>query len=57
MERIREWSFPVIVICAWLVAGGYTLASLAEADARVAAAQAESISVPASTAAAEPGQS
>jgi hypothetical protein len=55
MERIREWSFPVIVICAWLVAGGYTLASLAEAHARAAAVKSESISVPA--AAAEPRQS
>lgn len=39
MEKIREWSFPAVLICAWLCAAGYSLSSLAEAHVRTAAAQ------------------
>jgi len=39
MDRIREWSFPVVLLTAWIAVAGYTLSSLGEAHARVAAAQ------------------
>ena len=33
MDRIREWSFPVVVLTLWVVATGYTLTSLGHAHA------------------------
>lgn len=33
MDRIREWSFPVVVLTLWVVAAGYTLTSLGHAHA------------------------
>jgi hypothetical protein len=45
MEKIREWSFPVMLICTWLIAAGYTLSSLAEAHTRATAAQVRAINV------------
>jgi len=33
MDRIREWSFPVVVLTLWVVAAGYTLTSLGHARA------------------------
>ena len=39
MDRIREWSFPVVLVTAWIAVAGYTLSSLGEAHARVTAAQ------------------
>ena len=35
MEKIRAWSFPVILLAVWLLAGSYTLASLGGAQAAV----------------------
>lgn len=33
MQRIREWSFPVGLLVAWMIASVYTLHSLAVARA------------------------
>lgn len=37
MQRIREWSFPVVLLTAWVAIAGYTVSSLGQAQARVAA--------------------
>jgi len=34
MDRIREWSFPVVVLTMWVLAAGYTVSSLGQAPAR-----------------------
>ena len=39
MDRIREWSFPVVLLTAWIAIAGYTLSSLGEAHARMTAAR------------------
>jgi hypothetical protein len=39
MDRIREWSFPAVLLTLWVGVAGYTLCSLAEGQARVSAAQ------------------
>jgi hypothetical protein len=57
MEKIREWSFPVMLICAWLIAAGYTLSSLAEAHTRATAAQVRAINVSAPPSSGDPRRS
>jgi len=47
MEKIREWSFPVVLLTAWIAVAGYTLSSLGEAHARVVGAQKPAAAVPA----------
>jgi hypothetical protein len=46
MDRIREWSFPVALLTAWIAVAAYTLCSLGEAQARVAAATKPALAVP-----------
>ena len=31
MQRLREWSFPVLLIVAWMIVTGYTLGMLGKA--------------------------
>jgi hypothetical protein len=57
MEKIREWSFPVMLICTWLIAAGYTMSSLAEAHARATAAQVRATNVSAAPASSDPPRS
>lgn len=47
MDRIREWSFPVVLLTLWFVVAGYTLSSLGEAHAAVSAARKPTLVVPA----------
>jgi len=46
MDRIREWSFPVALLTAWIAVAGYTLSSLGHAQAVVAAAQKPAVVAP-----------
>jgi hypothetical protein len=39
MEKIGTWSFPIILMAAWLLAGTYTLVSLGEAQVAVSRAR------------------
>jgi uncharacterized membrane protein len=46
MDKIREWSFPVMLLTAWMGVAAYTLCSLGQAQARVAAAQKPAVVAP-----------
>jgi hypothetical protein len=46
MRKLREFSFPVVVLGAWVLVSAYTLSSLGEAHASVQAAQMPTLQAP-----------
>ena len=46
MDRIREWSFPVALLTAWVAVAAYTLSSLGQAHATAAAAHNPAVVAP-----------
>lgn len=47
MNKLREWSVPVVVLGGWVLVAAYTLSSLGEAHARVQNAQMPTMQAPA----------
>jgi hypothetical protein len=47
MNQLREFSFPVLVLSAWVLVAGYTLSSLGQAHARVQTALMPTVYAPA----------
>lgn len=46
MNKLREFSFPVLVLGAWVLVSAYTLSSLGEMHARVQTAQMATLHAP-----------
>jgi hypothetical protein len=47
MNKLREFSFPVLILGAWVLVSAYTLSSLGEMHARVQTAQMATLRAPA----------
>ncbi len=46
MSKLREFSFPIVMLSAWVVVAAFTLSSLGETHVRVQTALAEQHSTP-----------